>query len=213
MPLVNPANQDNNKPFNPNVDNAMLTPQPNQAGRILTFISFVLIIPIFIYIGSRNRLVRLQMKINESSSGIDVQLKKRRDTLTKLVDATKGSMKFEKEVLTGVTEMRTKATSGNAQDVANLDRDMSRLSGRIMATFEAYPQVKSTDNVAKIIDAAEVIEQEIAATRRLYNTYVTEFNSRLFTWPGSVIASAMKLQKLPLFAASEEDRKDVEVKF
>lgn len=212
MPLVNPNNQEA-QAFNPNVDNAQLAPQPNGAGKVITFISFIFIIPIFLYIGSRNRLVRLQMKINESSSGIDVQLKKRRDTLTKLIDATKGSMKFEKEVLTGVTQMRTASTSGNVSTVAKTDADLAKLSGRIMATFEAYPQVKSTENVAKLIDAAEVIEQEIAATRRLYNTYVTEFNSRIFTWPGSVVASSMQLAKLPLFVASEEDKRDVEVSF
>lgn len=212
MPLVNPNNQEA-QAFNPNVDNSQLGPKPNAAGKAITFISFILIIPIFLYIGSRNRLVRLQMKINESSSGIDVQLKKRRDTLTKLIDATKGSMKFEKEVLTGVTQMRTASTSGDVSAVAKTDADLARLSGRIMATFEAYPQVKSTENVSKLIDAAEVIEQEIAATRRLYNTYVTEFNSRLFTWPGSVVASSMQLIKLPLFAASTEDKKDVEISF
>lgn len=212
MPLVNPNNQEA-QAFNPNVDNSQLGPKPNAAGKAITFISFILIIPIFLYIGSRNRLVRLQMKINESSSGIDVQLKKRRDTLTKLIDATKGSMKFEKEVLTSVTQMRTASTSGDVSAVAKTDADLARLSGRIMATFEAYPQVKSTENVSKLIDAAEVIEQEIAATRRLYNTYVTEFNSRLFTWPGSVVASSMQLTKLPLFVASAEDKKDVEVSF
>lgn len=207
MPLVNPANQ--NQEFNPNVDNSQIQANANIVGKIVTYLSFILIIPAILYIMTRNNLVRLQMRINEASSGIDVQLKKRRDTLEKIVDATKGSMKFEKEVLTSVTSLRN---AGKAS-IQQADNELSKLSGRIMATFEAYPNIKSTENVAKLIDAAEVIEQEIGASRRLYNTYVTQFNTGLFTWPGSVIASAMKLSKLPLFAASEEDRKDVKVSF
>lgn len=207
MPLVNP-NQPNQE-FNPNVDNTQIQANANVAGKIVTYLSFILIIPAILYIMTRNNLVRLQMKINEASSGIDVQLKKRRDTLEKIIDATKGSMKFEKEVLTSVTSLRN---AGKAS-IQQADNELSKLSGRIMATFEAYPNIKSTENVAKLIDAAEVIEQEIGASRRLYNTYVTQFNTGLFTWPGSVIASAMKLTKLPLFAASEEDRKDVKVSF
>lgn len=207
MPLVNPANQ--NQEFNPNVDNSQIQANANVVGKIVTYLSFILIIPAILYIMTRNNLVRLQMRINEASSGIDVQLKKRRDTLEKIIDATKGSMKFEKEVLTSVTSLRN---AGKAS-IQQADNELSKLSGRIMATFEAYPNIKSTENVAKLIDAAEVIEQEIGASRRLYNTYVTQFNTGLFTWPGSVIASAMKLSKLPLFAASEEDRKDVKVSF
>lgn len=210
MPLVNPSNQ--NQEFNPNVDNSQIQAKANTAGKVITYLSFILIIPIFLYIGTRNKLVRLQMRINEASSGIDVQLKKRRDTLSKIIDATKGSMKFEKDVLTSVTEMRASANKGGAS-IQKTDNELARLSGRIMATFEAYPQIKSTENVAKLIDAAEIIEQEIGASRRLYNTYVTQFNTGLFTWPGSVIASGMHLTKLPLFAASEEDRKDVKVSF
>lgn len=210
MPLVNPSNQ--NQEFNPNVDNSQIQAKANTAGKVITYLSFLLIIPIFLYIGTRNKLVRLQMRINEASSGIDVQLKKRRDTLSKIIDATKGSMKFEKDVLTSVTEMRASANKGGAS-IQKTDNELARLSGRIMATFEAYPQIKSTENVAKLIDAAEIIEQEIGASRRLYNTYVTQFNTGLFTWPGSVIASGMHLTKLPLFAASEEDRKDVKVSF
>lgn len=211
MPLVNPSNQ-NKEAFNPTVDNSQLQAKANIASKIFTYGSFILIIPMFIYVGSRNNLIKLQMRINEASSGIDVQLKKRKDTLTKLVDATKGSMNFEKEVLTSVTAMRS-AKSGDIDSNQKLDKNLTQLSGRIMATFEAYPQIKSTESVAKIIDAVEVIEQEIGATRRLYNSYVTQFNSKLFTWPGSVIATTMKLAKLPLFAASEEDKKDVEIKF
>lgn len=207
MALVNP-NNNQNQGFNPNVDNSEVNAKANTAGKVLTYLSFILIIPIFIYIGTRNRLVRLQMKINEASSGIDVQLKKRRDTLVKLVDASKSSMKFEKDVLTDITKLRTSNGTG-----AQEDAKLNKLSARVFATFEAYPNLKTPENIGQLMSVAEDIEREISASRRLYNSYVNEFNTRLFTWPGSVIASAMHLVKLPLFAASEEDKKDVSLAF
>nr|WP_281748057.1 LemA family protein [Spiroplasma ixodetis] len=62
----------------------------------MVYLSFVLIFPIILFIVSRNNFLRLQQSIEETASDIDVQLKRRFDLLTKLVDATKGYMKFEK---------------------------------------------------------------------------------------------------------------------
>ncbi|TNK87606.1 LemA family protein, partial [Mycoplasmopsis pullorum] len=54
---------------------------------------------------------------------------------------------------------------------------------------------------------------EIAASRRLYNSQVTEFNQKLFAFPTNVPASKMRLSTIPLYQASELQRKDVEIKF
>lgn len=207
MQLVNPR-QNNSTKFDPHVDNSEMGPKPNLAGKIITYISFILIIPLILFIVGRNKLVRLQNRINEASSGIDVQLKKRRDTLIKLVDASKSSMKFEKSLLTDVTKLR----KGMPKNIDNRVAQTDALQSRIMATFEAYPDIKSTQNIAKLMDASEDIEREIAATRRLYNSYVNEFNTKIFVWPSSVVAADMKLVKLPLFVASVEDRQDVSLK-
>lgn len=203
------ANTKRDEGFNPTVDNSERQAETNSGGMILIYLSFIFIIPIFWFIGKRNYFVRQENKINESISGIDVQLKKRRDTLIKLVDAVKGSVKFEKEVLTGVTMLR-KGLSGNTM------KDMTatnKIAAGINATFEAYPDLKSTANIAKLMDVSTDIEQEIAATRRLYNSYVNEWNQNIRVWPSSVIASAMKLAKKKLFAASSEDKQDVKISF
>lgn len=207
MALVNPNNNQNSE-FNPNVDNSQVKVQANAGGKVITYLSFILIIPIFMYIGARNKLVKLQFKINEASSGIDVQLKKRRDTLIKLVDAAKSSIQFEKELVTDVTKLR----SGNSTSLAKEDAELSKIQARVFATFEAYPNIKSTETITKLMAVSEDIEREIAASRRLYNSQVNQFNTAIFVWPGSVVATGMGLEKLPLFAASQEDKKDVSLK-
>jgi LemA protein len=109
-----------------------------------------------------------------------VQLKKRRDTLIKLVDATQTSVKFEKSLLTDITRLRNVNIAPNdtkglvAQDTASASA-MSRL----MATFENYPNLKTTDTIRDLMASADYIEREIAASRRLYNATALQFNQEI----------------------------------
>ena len=61
----------------------------------------------------------------------------------------------------------------------------------------------------QLMSAADLNEREIAASRRLYNQSVMEFNQKLFVFPDQNIAAMMKLHTLPLFEASAEQKKDV----
>ena len=209
MPIVDNNNK-KSESFEQNVDNKALGPKPNKPGTIIIYISFILIIPIFIFIFIRNSLVKMQNKINEAASGIDVQLKKRRATLIKLVDATKQSIKFEKSILTDITKLRSgKPHKDSLKEFAATEG----VATKIMATFEAYPDLKTTASIAKVMDAATDIENEIAATRRLYNSYVNQFNNKIFIWPSSIIAANMKLTRFSLISASAQEKEDVKINF
>lgn len=198
------------QPIDLKADNTTRRPNPSTFSIVIVYASFILIIPIFMFIGKRNSFMRLQTRINEAASGIDVQLKNRRDTLIKLVDATKGSMKFEKDVLTQITELRTaKITPENR---TNVDNQLNTIGRSINVAFENYPQLRSVEAVKQLMDSSYSIEQEIAATRRLYNSYVRDFNAGLFTWPSNVVANSLKLETLPMFQTDSASRQDVEIK-
>lgn len=205
--LVNPSNKEN-KNFNPNVDNTKRAAQTSWFGKFIWYSLFILIIPMILHTIKRNKLLKNQMHINESSSGIDIQLKKRRDTLVKLVEATKSYVKYEKSTLTELTKLR-KSTFSDKKDSSKLDS----ISGKILAVAENYPNLKADSLVANTMETATYIEREISAARRLYNSEVTMFNSSLFTWPNNVISSGMKLETLPLFTASESDKEDIKLEF
>ena len=57
--------------------------------------------------------------------------------------------------------------------------------------------------------AADANEREISAARRIYNQDVNEFNQKIFTFPSQFVAAGMSLHTLPLFEASAEQKKDV----
>lgn len=205
--LVNPSNKVT-KGFNPNVDNTQRPATASGFGKAIWYILFLLIIPMILHVVKRNALLKKQMRINETSSGIDVQLKKRRDTLVKLVDATKSYVKYEKSTLTELTKLRSKSFK-NSSGSGKLDA----VAARILAVAENYPNLKANTLVQETMEQAAEIEREIAASRRLYNHEVTQFNGQLFMWPTNVVAAGMKLTTLPLFTATSSDKEDVKLEF
>lgn len=199
--------------FNPNVQNNQIPAVATGGQKALFWIFAICTIGIFAivqYIGKGNLFKRLQVKVNESSSNIDVQLKKRRDTLIKLVAATQSSFKYERSLLTDITQLRTMNNfNPNSPKGAQASGLLNNTFSRMLATFENYPQLQSIQAVREMMQVADMTEREIAASRRLYNAAVTEFNEIIYVWPAVVVANSHKLYNLALFAASEEDRKDV----
>ncbi len=167
------------------------------------------ILPLSQNIGKVNYLNQLQMQINESASNIDIQLQKRFDTLTKIVDAVKSHTKFNKEVYENIAKFR----AGNNTDINAKQESISSIQKGINLAFENYPNLGADESIQRLITESTMIEKEIAAARRLFNADVTEFNTIINTWPTSVVAAKKGYTHLNLFVAEDEKRKDVDIKF
>lgn len=190
--------------------NESFTAQPSLFGKIMVYLSFILIFPIILFIVSRNNFLRLQQSIEETASDIDVQLKRRFDLLTKLLDATKGYMKFEKGTLTDVVSLR----SGKMEtmgDLAKADSSLNAAFGKFNALLENYPDLKASTTVLQLQSGAKDCEDNIAAARRFYNANVKVFNSKIKTFPSNVVASTLNLVSKDYFAASDGDRQDIKI--
>ncbi|CAM9122029.1 LemA family protein [Mycoplasma marinum] len=209
--LVNTRKEGNPEGFNPNVDNSAKSANASIGGKIIWYISFLLIIPLIIHVVMRNGMNKQQSRVNELASGIDVQLKKRRDTLIKLLEATKAYMKHEKDVLSDVTKLRKMTITPNNR--AEVAQKTESALGRLIMTAENYPDLKANESITQLMDQASYLEREISAARRLYNSSVRQFNQKLFAWPSSVPATELGLATLPYFEASATDKKDVEFNF
>lgn len=203
--------------FNPNIDNSIKNAQASTIGKILFYLSFIFIIPIFYAVSVNNKFNRLQNRINENASNIDVQLTKRSATLIKMYDSVKGYKEFEKSVLTDITKMRNLSQSLPSTNNQAQREELSALNnsvlGRLIAVSENYPDLKSSTLFKELMEESAYIEREIAASRRTYNSVVNEYNRDLFVYPRNVIASAKHLVTAPLYMASTEERKDVKLEF
>jgi LemA protein len=82
----------------------------------------------------------------------------------------------------------------------------------IVAIAEAYPDLKASVTVTKLMDAVVSVEDEIARQRYTYNNVVQEFNTMVDTIPSNVVAGILGLKKLEYLQFGEEVEKAPEVK-
>lgn len=161
-----------------------------------------------------NGLVTLRNRVREAWSQIDVQLKRRSSLIPNLVEAVKGYAKHEKQVLENVTKARSALLGAKNPGQAAAANDM--LTGALKSLFavaEAYPNLRASENFKALQDELSDTETKIAASRQFYNTNVLDLNNSLETIPSAWIGQMFGFKKEEFFKASEEEKKDIEVKF
>lgn len=177
---------------------------------IIGIIALLLIILIGWWISTSNGFRRTEVKINEAESGIDVALTKRYDTLTKMLDITRAYAKHEADVIQGTIERRQ---MNSIQDRSQFNNSINEAMGRINALAEQYPVLLSSQVFKQLQIAAYDVEEHLQAARRAYNANVSQYNQMIVTFPKSIVAGAMSLQRKDFFEAEETKRSDVKMSF
>lgn len=159
-----------------------------------------------------NNLVRLKNNIHKSWSNIDVLLKQRSDELPNLVNAVKGYMKHEKNVLLELTKARTEMLRAQTlSQKARADNVISNALKTIFAVAEDYPKLRANENFMQLQQRISGLENEIADRREFYNDSVTNYNIRIQSIPDVIIAGMLGYAEEQLFKAMEEEKKVVNV--
>lgn len=159
-----------------------------------------------------NGLVQVKNNVDEAWANIDVLLKERADELGKLLDAVKAYMRYERDLLTNLTMLRTQVgRGGSGEQRIEAERDLSAGIGRLLAVAENYPDVKSSRNFLELQARITGIEQQVAHRREYYNDAVNINNIRMEEFPDRLLAPFAGLQRRVLFQATAEERADVDV--
>lgn len=165
-------------------------------------------------IGTYNGLVILKTRIQEALSGIDVQLKRRADLIPNLVETVKGYAKHEKQVFENVTKARSALMSADSlSQKAEANAGLTTALKSLFAVAESYPELKASTNFQDLQRQLEDTEDKVAYSRQFYNSNVLDFNTRLQIFPSSIIANMFGFKQAEFFAATDEERKKIEVKF
>ena len=168
-----------------------------------------------IYVLLRNSLISLNQRVGESWSGIDVQLKRRHDLVPNLVESVKGYATHEQETFEKVTQARAAAmaASGPAQ-AGQAEGQLTAALGGLRVVAEQYPQLRATENFQQLQRQLSELEDEIQASRRIYNSNVQQFNTRIQQFPASIPAKQMGYAEKEYFAITEAGEREVpEVSF
>jgi len=151
----------------------------------------IIVIAVLYFIAKRNSIIAARNRVDESWSGIDVQLKRRHDLVPNLVETVKGYAAHESEVFEKATKARAEAMS--AHSVADTSKAESNLSGALTdlrAVAENYPTLRATENFQQLTRNLSELEDEIQASRRIYNSNVQSYNTDIEQFPGSIVAKA-----------------------
>ena len=168
-----------------------------------------------IFVLIRNSMIASRNRVDESWSGIDVQLKRRHDLIPNLVETVKGYATHEQTVFTKSTEARAEAMkAGTVEATQQAEAKLSGALADLRAVAENYPQLRATENFQQLQRDLNEIEDEIQASRRIYNSNVQAYNTKIQIFPNSIIANSGGFTAREFFEIDNAAERDaVQVKF
>ncbi|MEO0337321.1 MAG: LemA family protein [Pseudomonadota bacterium] len=159
-----------------------------------------------------NGLIVKKNAVTEAYSGIDVQLKKRYDLIPNLVETVKGYMEHEKSVLESLTKLRSQAMQAtNTEDIVDLNNQVTSLLGTVKVAMENYPDLKASQNFSALQRSLTEMESQLSASRRFYNSAVTDFNNGIEMFPTNILAGLMGFRRKKVFQVQEDQRENLDV--
>lgn len=195
-------------------------------GVTIGIVVLIIVISISSYIiNTRNYLKKTEIKCDEALSGIDVALTKRFDLLTKSIEVVKGYSKHETDTLTKVIGMRSgidtrdtiKAETNGGLKLSSLNelQDMasklSEATKQLNIVIEKYPELKANEQFNSLSSQIDEVEEHLQASRRLYNSNVSELNQKIVSFPSNIIANKFHVVEREMFKAEEAKKQDVKI--
>src|SRR5918995_2960789 len=184
-------------------------------GTVLTIIVVLVLIGLVIYaIATYNGLVRRRNEAEESYRQIDVQLKRRYDLIPNLLEGVKKYFRQEQDVLTQITEARSQAM--RPQSVGQQAQSEARLSGAIgnlFAVAENYPELRSNTVLMDFQEELSSTENKISFARQHYNDSVSDYNTKVQSFPAVIFARTLGFSEREYFEAVGPERESVTVSY
>lgn len=170
----------------------------------------VLVVVALWVMGAYNALIALKNQVINAWKQIDVQLKRRHDLIPNLVNTVKGAMDFERSTLEAVISARNKAVSAQGVPAtAKAEGELTQALGRLFALTEAYPELKSSQNVLQLQEELTSTENKIGFARQLYNDVATQYNTKQMQFPTSLVAGLAKASPADLWEIEDAAERGV----
>lgn len=180
----------------------------------LVLLAIVVVIAVVMCVSYYNGFIIRRNAVNQAYSTIDVVLLQRSDLVPNLVATVERYMKHEAETFTRITALRARAMdkSANLEDRVAADSEINRLIGNIMLQVENYPELKADKHFQDLFSSLEMLEGQIAASRRTFNAAVTGYNNSIQMFPGNLFAGIFGFKARELLQATSEQRENPSVK-
>lgn len=161
-----------------------------------------------------NSLVKARNMADESWSGVDVQLKRRRDLVPNLVSTVQAYAAHERDTFDAVTQARSAAEgAGNAAQGVPAENMLTAAITGLFGVAEAYPDLKASDNFLDLQRQLANVENNVAAARNIYNGNARSYNDKVQSFPSLLIAGPIGFKTREYFEAADNERGPVKVGF
>lgn len=149
-----------------------------------------------------NQLVGEGEAADAAWSEIDNQLQRRNDLVPNLVATVKGFAAHEQEVLTRVTEARSRvAGAGSPAEMMAASNELSGALARLLVVAEAYPNLKADQNFLRLQDELAGTENRLSVARMRYNDTARAYNTTAKRFPTLITARIFGFAERPYFEA------------
>lgn len=183
-------------------------------GGALIVVIAVIVLVGFVLIKNYNSLVGEAQEVDGKWAQVQNVVKRRADLIPNLVNTVKGYASHEEDVLTKITEARSKVEKAKTpQELGKADAELSRAIGDINVVVEAYPELKANEGFLNLQSQLEGTENRIATERERYNEAVTGFNKKIKRFPTNLIGGILGFSPKEYFQVSEEDQNAPTVDF
>lgn len=179
-------------------------PKPPTKHRLLS-----LVLPMLLLAGTGcgyNTIQTYDEQAQSAQQQIEVQLQRRADLIPNLVATVKGVAAQEQTVFTNVAQARSgllgAVQSGDPEQMATANAQLTGALGRLLAVSEAYPQLRSNENFLRLQDELSGTENRIGVARGDYNQAVQQYNTYIRTFPQTLTAKVTGAKPRKYFNAA-----------
>jgi LemA protein len=187
---------------------------------LLVLLGIVLIV-FFWGCSGYNGLVTADQDVKKVWGNVETNYQRRTDLYSSIIKTVEASANFEKSTLQAVVEARAKATSiqVDINDPASLEayqKAQANLQGsfsRLIASFEAYPDLKTTAAFRDFQAQIEGTENRINIARQDYNKAIEGYNLKVKRFPKNILAGIFNFKEKPFYKAEAGSEKNPDIKF
>jgi LemA protein len=163
---------------------------------------------------SYNRFVSEEEAVKAQWAQVDNQLQRRNDLIPNLVETTKGFAQQERDVFQAIADSRAKlAGAQTPEQRIQAANEQSSALARLLVVVENYPQLKSSETFARLMDELAGTENRIAVERMRYNERVQQYNTSRRQFPANITASVFGFDEYPLYEVPESAKVAPKVDF
>lgn len=172
--------------------------------------AFVITYGLLIY----NGLVRDRNRVDNAWGQVEVQLQRRYDLIPNLVETVKGYASHERETFEQVTRARSQAAAADTPaEQAEAEGFLTQALRQLFAVAEDYPELRASENFARLQEDLEETENRIAISRQIYNDSVLTYNNKVQQVPSNVVASLTGFETREFFDAGDQASQAPAVEF